>query len=266
MKEAILIITFKLLYSRLMVCKSLAAKLAADGSTSFLPNPVALDLGLTDTAGPSGYFADLASGTFPLNHSRLRRRPARGAAALTLLLADPSPDSRAVNPAEHFYLHLLDLVEKVFDGELEQTTFEENMRFMFGTRAYVVFTLDKLCAAICKQVRGVFCAGSCGLDADADGGMFASSQVQAVVQDFRCHELMSMLEQQRGRDAEMHAAGAGADVAAIQDVIRYRRQAEALVGADENLFRIDWVRVRHSIREPLMNQVAHSGYTYIIHS
>jgi paired amphipathic helix protein Sin3a len=67
--------------------------------------------------------------------------------------------------------------------------------------------------------------------------------VQAVVQDFRCHELMSMLEQQRARDTEVHAKG-GPDAAAagIQDVIRYRRQAEALVGTDENLFRIDWVR------------------------
>ena len=63
------------------------------------------------------------------------------------------------------------------------------------------------------------------------------------MQDFRCHELMSMLEQQRMRDAEIHAKGGpDATVAGIQDVIRYRRQAEALVGADENLFRVDWVR------------------------
>ena len=114
---------------------------------------MALELGLTDTAGPSGYFADLASGTFPLNISRHGRRPTRVVAALTSHPAGPGPGSAALNPAEHFYLHLLDLVEKVFDGELEQTTFEENMRFMFGTRAFVVFTLDKLCAAICKQVR-----------------------------------------------------------------------------------------------------------------
>ena len=138
-----------------MVCKSLATKLATDGSTSFLPNPVALDLGLTDTAGPIGYFTDLASGTFPLNS----QRPERVAAALTLLSS--GLDNPALNPAEHFYLHLLDLVEKVFDGELEQATFEENMRFMFGTKAFVVFTLDKLCAAICKQVRGGPLRDSC---------------------------------------------------------------------------------------------------------
>jgi paired amphipathic helix protein Sin3a len=131
-----------------MVCKSLAVKQAADSSASFLPNPVATNLGLTDTAGPIGYFAELAAGTFPLD---TRRRPKRFAAALTLHPSDHDK-SPPPNPVEHFYLHLLDLVEKVFDGELEQATFEENMRFMFGTRAFVVFTLDKLCAAICKQV------------------------------------------------------------------------------------------------------------------
>ena len=49
-----------------------------------------------------------------------------------------------------------------------------------------------------------------------------------------------MLEQQRARDAEAYASGSDL---AIQDIIRYRRQAEALLGCDENLFRIDWVRV-----------------------
>lgn len=49
-----------------------------------------------------------------------------------------------------------------------------------------------------------------------------------------------MLEQQRARDAEAYASGSDL---AIQDIIRYRRQAEALLGCDENLFRIDWVRI-----------------------
>lgn len=49
-----------------------------------------------------------------------------------------------------------------------------------------------------------------------------------------------MLEQQRARDAEKNAYESGAG---IQDIIRYRRQAEELVGSDENLFRIDWVRM-----------------------
>ncbi|KAF8518598.1 hypothetical protein JB92DRAFT_2902348 [Gautieria morchelliformis] len=97
------------------------------------------------------------------------------------------------------------------------------MRFMFGTRAYIVFTLDKLCAAICKQV-------------------------QAVVQDFRCHELMCMLEQQRARDTDV----LGSRIAS-QDVIRYRRQAEALVGSDENLFRIDWLTDTKCLRIQLLD-------------
>lgn len=54
-------------------------------------------------------------------------------------------------------------------------------------------------------------------------------QVQAVVQDSRCHELMNMYEQQSAHNS-------------VQDIIRYRRQAELLVGSDD-LFRIDWVGV-----------------------
>lgn len=55
------------------------------------------------------------------------------------------------------------------------------------------------------------------------------------MQDSRCHELMNMFEQQRGREVTVDEDGN------VQDTVRYRRQAEALVGSDENLFRVDWV-------------------------
>lgn len=37
-------------------------------------------------------------------------------------------------PESHFYGYLLDACEKLFEGEFDQTTFEENMRFLFGTK------------------------------------------------------------------------------------------------------------------------------------
>ena len=37
-------------------------------------------------------------------------------------------------PENHFYGYLLNACEKLFEGELEQNTFEENMRFLFGTK------------------------------------------------------------------------------------------------------------------------------------
>lgn len=33
------------------------------------------------------------------------------------------------------YMYLLDACEKVFDNELDQATFEEHMRWFFGTKA-----------------------------------------------------------------------------------------------------------------------------------
>lgn len=76
--------------------------------------------------------------------------------AIRLGLAEPDQAHFAVqagdNPAEHYYAHLLNMAEKLFDGEVDVPTFEETLRVMFGTKAYVMFTLDKVVGAIIKQV------------------------------------------------------------------------------------------------------------------
>lgn len=76
------------------------------------------------------------------------------------------------------YMYLLDACEKVFDNELDQATFEEHMRWFFGTKAsplnfffalvtglqyfisllpqaYQIFTLDRVITAIIKQVSQI---------------------------------------------------------------------------------------------------------------
>lgn len=55
-----------------MACKELAAKLAKEGTNSFIPNPVAFGLGLTDTAGPIAYFTNLAAGMWSFKIGRKR--------------------------------------------------------------------------------------------------------------------------------------------------------------------------------------------------
>lgn len=78
-----------------------------------------------------------------------RKSPKKGTAT-----ADDTPAITG-NAGQYFYGHLLESCEKFFEGELEPLAFEENLRFMFGTRAYVMFTVDKVVAAIVKQVRCV---------------------------------------------------------------------------------------------------------------
>jgi paired amphipathic helix protein Sin3a len=66
------------------------------------------------------------------------------------------------NPAQHYYGHLLSMAERLFENEVDVPTFEETLRLMFGTKAYIMFTLDRVVAAIVKQVsgKGIGCTGS----------------------------------------------------------------------------------------------------------
>ncbi len=69
--------------------------------------------------------------------------------------------SAGINAAEEsgLYLHpsryydtLLDLCEKLFDQDLDQATFEESVRYMYGIDGYVIFTVDKVISAFVKSV------------------------------------------------------------------------------------------------------------------
>ncbi|KAF4580450.1 Transcriptional regulatory protein sin3 [Pleurotus pulmonarius] len=106
---------------------------------------------------------------------------------------------------EHYYDVLLESCERLFDAELEQHFFEEQTRAMFGTKvAYKIFTVDKLIGAIIKQVQAVFTDP--------------------------CQELLENLKRDRAIPTPT-----------TQDMLNSRRNAERIVGPDENLFRIDWL-------------------------
>jgi paired amphipathic helix protein Sin3a len=56
-------------------------------------------------------------------------------------------------------------------------------------------------------------------------------QVQAVIADPKSQELLEFLKRERSLASPT-----------TQDRINHRRQAEKVLGPDENVFRIDWVR------------------------
>ncbi|KAH9937360.1 uncharacterized protein B0H18DRAFT_970211 [Fomitopsis serialis] len=167
----------QLLYSRLSMCKQIGAQNAAEKHSSLLANPAAVQLGLDEPNGPATVLAQAAEA---LGEARSGEEP------------------------NVLYLYLLDACEKVFDNELDQTTFEEHMRWFFGTKAYHLFTLDRVIIATVKQV-------------------------QTIVGDNKCQELWYLLQRSRGAEA-----------ITAHDTIRYRREAEQHVGSDDNLYRFDW--------------------------
>lgn len=65
---------------------------------------------------------------------------------------DPNATDKERNPARYYYQYMLDACEKLFDAEIDQNSFEEQLRFMFGTKAYLLFTVDKVISALIKQV------------------------------------------------------------------------------------------------------------------
>jgi paired amphipathic helix protein Sin3a len=97
------------LYTRLLLCHDIGAGYAAEKHASLLNNPVAVDLGLDDPNGPATVLAQT------IEH-------------LGKSLAD---DTNVV------YLYLLTACEKFFDNELDQGTFEEHMRWFFGTKVRI---------------------------------------------------------------------------------------------------------------------------------
>ncbi|TFY59719.1 hypothetical protein EVJ58_g5599 [Rhodofomes roseus] len=108
--------------------------------------------------------------------------------------------------ARHFYTLMLESCEKLFDNQLEQAVFEDQMRWMFGPQnAYKMFTVDRVVGAIIKQV-------------------------QNVLSDTKSQELFEFLR----RDRELVSP-------TTQDQINARRNTERVVGPDENIFRIDWL-------------------------
>lgn len=51
-----------------------------------------------------------------------------------------------------YYNLLLALIDKLFEGDIDQQIFEECVRYIFGTDAYIMFTIDKLVLSLVRHV------------------------------------------------------------------------------------------------------------------
>lgn len=101
----------QLLYSRLKMCKNIGAEYAKSKHQHLLANPVAVRLGLEDPQGPSVILNQMFA---------------------TL-------QGRDIGDSNFVYIYLLEACEKLFDNEMDLTTFEEQMRWFFGTKVRFEF-------------------------------------------------------------------------------------------------------------------------------
>ncbi|SNX84434.1 related to SIN3 - transcription regulatory protein [Melanopsichium pennsylvanicum] len=181
----------QLLYSRLHKVKALGVQMANKQPLRSKINPLAIELGLQD--GGSGPAAVV------------------GAAANSSSLGPVAPTNEEAGLTLHpsrYYDTLLDMCEKLFDGDVDQGTYEESVRYMYGIEGYIVFTLDKVIGAMLKVV-------------------------QFLATDSKCQEMQAIMEANR--------ANPQSTLTSYRQQIANRMAAEGLIGKDESLFRLEWV-------------------------
>jgi paired amphipathic helix protein Sin3a len=110
-----------------------------------------------------------------------------------------------VDVSKGYYPAILEMIDRFFDGDIDQQVFEEHSRYIFVTDAYLIFTIDKLVHSMVKQI-------------------------QAITVDPKSVELIRLFRSDKGLESMSPR---------ILSV--YRLRAEDIVGSEENLYKINFV-------------------------
>ncbi|WFD41472.1 hypothetical protein MPSI1_000100 [Malassezia psittaci] len=217
----------QVLYSRLHTLKMQAAEMAEKTPSGWSKvNPLAAELGLTDTAtGPANLVSQIAA-SIPGPENHRQRQQDQTPAGSTSRRSSPTKGDAAIKSVDpsKYYGVLLELVERLIDHEIDQATFEEGLRFMYGTNGYRAMTLDKVIHAFVKTAL-------------------------TIATDTKCQELLGIFDATHHALQEMQASsstpssndGESRSVQVYKRLIASRMEAEHVLGRDEHLFRIEMV-------------------------
>ncbi|OLL23300.1 Transcriptional regulatory protein SIN3 [Neolecta irregularis DAH-3] len=162
---------FQTIYTRLLEFKNLESFAQAERERR-VPNPTAADLGLRNTRFDEVESALVASGKA--------------------------------------YAWLLELCDKLIENESD-ANFEDSLRVVYGTRAYKMFTIDKVVGMLCKQIL-------------------------TILSDTKAAQLVVLFEKDKGM----------ATTSTRQQML-YRLEAEELLGPEEQVYRHEWNDVEKTL-------------------
>ncbi|KAL0079587.1 hypothetical protein F4703DRAFT_1741573 [Phycomyces blakesleeanus] len=117
-----------------------------------------------------------------------------------------------------YYAALLGVIDRFFEGELDQTLFEESARYIFVTEAYTMFTIDKLVLAVIKQI-------------------------QAVTMDVKSVELVKLFRSDQSLET-----------VSPRTLSVYRLRVEDVIGSDENLYKVNFNTGAHVMTIQLLGK------------
>ncbi|RLV93073.1 Transcriptional regulatory protein SIN3 [Spathaspora sp. JA1] len=108
------------------------------------------------------------------------------------------------------YAQVLDLSERLIEGEIEHQWFEEGLRQAYRNKAYKIYTIDKVVQALVKHMY-------------------------SMITDTKTSEMIVLFENDRLKP-----------VSSAKEQILYRIQVRALMSADENMFKISFNETKNS--------------------
>ncbi|CEP19155.1 hypothetical protein [Parasitella parasitica] len=124
-----------------------------------------------------------------------------------------------IDLSQGFYQTLMDMIDNYFEGEIDQATFEENVRYVFGIDAYVIFTIDKTIQSLIKQIQNVSI-------------------------DKKSNELFQLFTQDQQ----------AADQSSARTLSAYRTMVEDILESDENLYKISFDTDTHTAHMQLLDR------------
>ncbi|KAK9469030.1 hypothetical protein V1512DRAFT_258454 [Lipomyces arxii] len=130
------------------------------------------------------------------------RKPVEFAKELGIISTKIQDMGLAFSP-ENCYGQMLEMCEKVIEGDLEHQWFEESLRQAYRNRAFKMYTVDKVVQAIAKHVH-------------------------TIISDAKCSEIIMLYEKDRNQPKTTS-----------REQIIYRLQVETILGPDENVFRLE---------------------------
>ncbi|ODV79450.1 uncharacterized protein CANTADRAFT_51875 [Suhomyces tanzawaensis NRRL Y-17324] len=109
------------------------------------------------------------------------------------------------------YLQVLDLSEKLIEGEVEHQWFEESLRQGYRNKAYRIYTIDKVVQAMVKHMH-------------------------TMVSDSKTSDMIVLFEGDRSNPTST-----------AKDQILYRMKVRSLMASDENMFKISFKEADNSV-------------------
>jgi paired amphipathic helix protein Sin3a len=146
------------------------------------------------------------------------QKVARELNILPTRIEDIFPDT---GPNANYYSQTLEWCEKLLEGEIEASNFEESLRTGLVQTGWKLYTIEKTCNAILKFIQNI-------VPSDSREKNLEKEKTADIVLRYQKDRERKEISRDRGE---------------YQELIAYRRTVESILGSQDDLYRIDWVRI-----------------------